>query len=103
MVIKTTLHVGDIIDTKTGNMAGPTDQGVSYRKALCTSGCNFLTQIEANCPRVVITPVIDRLPDGGSGTVIIQGFAAFFLEDTQDGSQGSKRRSRSFSKMDRGW
>jgi len=83
--------VGDEISTEPGNMAGPTDQGVSYRKAQCTHGCNFATQIEANCPRVVITPVIDSLDVKGRKKVTVVGFAAFFLEETQESeSKGQK-------------
>jgi Flp pilus assembly protein TadG len=85
------IRIGDLVTTEPGNMAGPTDQGVSYRKTLCTKGCSALTQIEANCPRVVIVPVIDALPSGGRGQATVLGFAAFFLEDTVDSaSKGQK-------------
>lgn len=85
------LGVGDRVNTEPGNMAGPTDQGVSYRKSQCVHGCNFTTQIEANCPRVVITPVIDSLDVNGRKEVTIVGFAAFFLEETvQSESKGQK-------------
>lgn len=85
------IHIDDTLTTEPGNMAGPTDQGVTYRKSLCTHGCSFSTQIEANCPRVVVTPVIDKIPDGGRGTTKVVGFAAFFLEGDQDSaSKGQK-------------
>lgn len=85
------IKVGDILTTEPGNMAGPTDQGISYRKSQCTHGCSYLTQIEANCPRVVIAEVIDALPGGGRSNVTVLGFAAFFLEDTVDSkSKGQK-------------
>ncbi len=83
------IRVGDQIYTEPGNMAGPTDQGVSYRKSLCTHGCSFSSQIEANCPRVVVVPVIDSLPNGRK-KVNVLGFAAFFLEATQNGTKGQK-------------
>ncbi|HYH04985.1 MAG TPA: hypothetical protein VEC37_17985, partial [Bacillota bacterium] len=84
------IAVGDRLTTEPGNMAGPTDDGVSYRKSLCTNGCNYATQIEANCPRVVIAPVIDSLPNG-RGQTNVKGFAAFFLEETkQSSSKGQK-------------
>lgn len=83
------IAVGDLVTTEPGNMAGPTDDGVSYRKSLCTNGCNYATQIEANCPRVVIAPVVDTLPNG-RGQTTVKGFAAFFLEETQSGSKGQK-------------
>ena len=85
------IRIDDVLTTKPGNMAGPTDQGVSYRKSLCTNGCSYQTQIEANCPRVVIAPVIDSLEGNGRTTVTVVGFAAFFLEDTQvSTSKGQK-------------
>jgi len=84
------LEIGQQVTTKPGNMAGPTDQGVSYRISQCTHGCSYNTQIEANCPRVVITPIINAIPDGGRTTATIVGFAAFFLEATQDGAKGQK-------------
>ncbi len=84
------LEIGQVVTTEPGNMAGPTDQGVSYRISQCTHGCSYNTQIEANCPRVVIAPIIDALPDGGRGSATIVGFAAFFLEATQDGAKGQK-------------
>jgi Flp pilus assembly protein TadG len=84
------LSVGDQVTTEPGNMAGPTDDGISYRISLCTNGCSYSTHIEANCPRVVITPVIDALPNGRGRTTVV-GFAAFFLEDTVAGeSKGQK-------------
>jgi Flp pilus assembly protein TadG len=85
------IRIGDTVWTEPGNMAGPTDQGVSYRKSLCTKGCSIYTQFEANCPRVVIVPIIDEIPTGGRSTAVIRGFAAFFLEDVTDGvSKGQK-------------
>lgn len=77
------LSVGDQLTTEPGNMAGPTDDGVSYRISLCVNGCNYPNQIEANCPRVVIVPIIDGLPNGRGQTIVV-GFAAFFLEETMD-------------------
>jgi Flp pilus assembly protein TadG len=85
------VKVGDVLTSEPGNMAGPTDQGVSYRKSLCTHGCSYLTQIEANCPRVVIAPVIDAFPSHGRSSVTVMGFAAFFVEDTKDSSSKGQK------------
>jgi hypothetical protein len=75
------IAVGDQLTTEPGNMAGPTVDGVSYRIGLCANGCSYATQIEANCPRIVIVPIIDTLPNG-RGQTTVKGFASFFLEDT---------------------
>jgi Flp pilus assembly protein TadG len=85
-----TIAVGDQLTTEPGNMAGPTDDGVSYRIGLCTDGCSYETKIAADCPRIVLVPVIDTLPDG-RGYTTVKGFAAFFLEETvESDSQGKK-------------
>jgi hypothetical protein len=85
-----TIAVGDKLTTETGDMAGPTDDGVSYRIDLCTDGCSYETKIKTDCPRIVLVPVIDTLPDG-RGYTTVKGFAAFFLEETVEGdSQGQK-------------
>jgi hypothetical protein len=84
------LAVGDRVTTEPGNMAGPTEDGVGYRISLCDQGCDYATQIEANCPRVVIVPVIDVLPNG-RGETTVKGFTAFFLEATvQDEATGQR-------------
>jgi Flp pilus assembly protein TadG len=75
------LAMGDRVTTEPGNIALPTEVGVDYRINLCEHGCDYATQIEVNCPRVVIVPIIDVLPNG-SGETTVKGFAAFFLEGT---------------------
>lgn len=73
------IAVGDRLTTEPGNMAGPTQDGVDYRINLCTAGCSYAAQNEADCPRVVMVPIIDTLPNG-SGETTVRGFAAFFVE-----------------------
>lgn len=79
------LHIGDWIVTETGNMSGPTGEGVDYRMALDPTA-NFATA-EKGSPRILIVPVIDSLEVHGRNDVLIVGFAAFFLEGV--GGQGN--------------
>jgi Flp pilus assembly protein TadG len=75
------INVGDKLTTEPGNMAGPTEDGVSYRIGLCNDGCGYETGIKSDCPRIVVLPIIDVLPTG-RGYTTVKGFAAFFLEAT---------------------
>jgi Flp pilus assembly protein TadG len=77
------IAVGDKLTTEPGNMAGSTVEGVAYRIDLCRDGCSFESGIEPNCPRIVLVPLIDTLPDG-RGYTVVKGFAAFFLEDVRE-------------------
>ncbi|MBP2626277.1 MAG: hypothetical protein H6Q68_988 [Firmicutes bacterium] len=72
------LHIGDWVSTETGNMSGPTSEGVDYRMAL-DPAATFETKGEGS-PRILIVPVIDSLDVNGRSDVLIVGFAAFFLE-----------------------
>ena len=77
---KNEIKIGDIVATETGNMAGPTSQGVNYRISLDHSS---IQDLAPNSPRVVIVPVIDRLVGSGSNaSATVVGFAAFYLEST---------------------
>jgi hypothetical protein len=84
------MRVGDIVETETGNMAGPTENGVKWR----TEGSAALTctidNVTRACPQLVIVPVVDKLTKGGRGPVTVVGFAAFFLEGTD------RKQSRSY-------
>ncbi len=73
-----TFHIGDWIPTETGNMSGPTSQGVSYRLSLDPSA-TFST-VQNNSGRIVICPVITSFAVNGSSNVQVAGFAAFFLQ-----------------------
>lgn len=77
---KEEMKLGDVLTAETGNMAGPTSQGVNYRITLDHSG---ISNLAPNSPRVVIVPVIDRMVGtGGNATATVVGFAAFYLEST---------------------
>ena len=77
------LYVGEWVATETGNMSGPSDQGVSYRMGL-DSAATFET-VQKGSARIMIVPIIDSLTVNGRNEVLIVGFGAFFLE----GSGGS--------------
>ncbi len=77
------LHTGDWVETEPGNMSGPTVRGVEERIARCTHSppCTFDSFVR-ECPRLIVVPVADVEPDEltGRSSVLIIGFAAFFLE-----------------------
>jgi Flp pilus assembly protein TadG len=73
---QTILRVGDRIPIETGNMSGPTSQGVEYRIAQCKKGCTH-SNFDLECPRIMIVPMIKVV---SPAEVEITGFAAFFLE-----------------------
>ena len=79
------LDVGDWISTETGNMSGPTNQGVNYRIGLDRAAT--IATVAKDSPRIVVVPVIDSIEVNGRNEVLIVGFAAFFLEGT--GGQGT--------------
>jgi Flp pilus assembly protein TadG len=76
------IKIGDEIETETGNMDGSTFDGISE---LLSSDFHEhgedVSQIEVNCPRLIKIPVIDSFNIEGRSTVIVVGFAAFFLDN----------------------
>lgn len=78
-----TISVGDIIETETGNMSGPTNRGVTYRLQSCNHcpQCTS-TSYDRNCSRIILVPVY--VPHESNGTQIksvkVVGFAAFLLD-----------------------
>lgn len=79
------LKIGDWISTETGNMSGPTTDGVNYRISLDNTA-TYLTVQKAS-PRIIIVPIINELADSGRTNVQVVGFASFFLEGA--GGQGN--------------
>lgn len=76
------IRIGDDIETETGNMDGATLNGI--RELMDSDFCEHgddLSQIEVNCPRLIIIPVIDSFDIAGRSTVKVVGFTAFFLDD----------------------
>ncbi|MDD3439051.1 MAG: hypothetical protein PHI04_06510, partial [Clostridiaceae bacterium] len=97
------LRIGDEIETEPGNMAGPTQDGI---QAILDSDPNEhgedLSQLEANCPRVITIPVVASLDVNGRSTVTIVGFAAFFLDDVVKNGGHTEITGRFIKKMGEG-
>ncbi len=74
---------GQVLATEPGNMAGPTEEGLSYRLAQAP-GDTFADH-RAGSPRVLFVPIVDSFDVDGRKHVQVLGFAAFFLENV-DGS-----------------
>jgi hypothetical protein len=79
-------QIGDEVPTQTGNMVGPTKQGIDDIINQCTHipECTS-TSYQLDCPRIITVPLIDALDDHGSSTVIIVGFARFFIDEVSGG------------------
>ncbi|MGI6332261.1 MAG: pilus assembly protein TadG-related protein [Zhaonellaceae bacterium] len=75
------IRIGDIIETETGNMSGPTLDGVQYR--INQDPSSSIHDFDRNSPRLVIVPVFEPLPDHGNQLerVKVVGFASFFIVD----------------------
>lgn len=89
------IRFGDVIDTESGNMSGPTKDGVEYRIDLCRQNCNpggcTWDNHSIHCPLLVYVPLYAP-PDSLNKVkeVTIAGFAAFFLEnETGNGSSST--------------
>lgn len=80
--------VGDSVPTKTGNMVGPTRQGLDDRIG-SDSHASFAAAMaagDADCPRLVTMPVLAASSFGcGKGALTIAGFASFFITGYQNG------------------
>lgn len=83
------ISVGDVLLKEDGNMEGPTFQGFDERYAGCThfgalsggTGCTTVN-FEPSCPRIVKVPIYSYSID--KQTVVVEGFAAFLLENQTD-------------------
>jgi len=73
------VHVGDILEIETGNMVGPTEDSFEYRLSGHES-CTY-TSHEANCPRVVVVPIVKLLDS--KKEVQVLGFASMFLKSIE--------------------
>lgn len=78
------LKVGDIVPTETGNMSGPTEDGIEYRIQSCNHipKCTYDHYVRG-CPQVLLVPVIRPIKDSSNQVKEVQvvGFGAFFVED----------------------
>jgi Flp pilus assembly protein TadG len=94
-----TFHVGQKVEAQTGNMQGPTGQGIDDRLAIAPpSTCNTndrskilkttdgKTSIVPGCenhPRILIIPVVDKIDNPAVSTIL--GFAFMFLHGEAGG------------------
>jgi Flp pilus assembly protein TadG len=78
------LEVGDAIPVETGNMTGPTYDGLSSRYYSCThfvseGGCTAEHYVD-DCPRIMTVPVVTYTD---KHEVVIDSFALFIIEDIE--------------------
>lgn len=76
------IKIGDILDTKSGNMSGPTKKGIEARfdRELHTP-CSA-TSYQRDCPRIVTIPVVSSTSvQGNVKSVTVVGFAAFLIDN----------------------
>ncbi|MEQ8175156.1 MAG: Tad domain-containing protein [Syntrophomonadaceae bacterium] len=85
------LKVGDVIPVETGNMIGPTRQGIQDR----VNGCHHsppctISGYHEGCSRILIVPLGHNSSEPGSnGKFTVTGFAAFLVTDApNNGGQG---------------
>lgn len=71
--------LGSTIETKPGEMDGPTEQGLEDRMSAPASPVGDPTS-----PRFVYVPIVTT-PCAGRSTVTVVGFAAFWIESVSDG------------------
>lgn len=79
------IKIGDIIPTESGNMSGPTQQGVNGR----ISACHHVPECSPagfakDCPRIIIVPIVNAYevnPGGHTFSVKVVGFGAFLLNE----------------------
>ena len=90
---KTLLHIGDWVDTKPGNMAGPTRDGVEDRVAQLPDGI-WTTGLVTPAPdfhllrgdsQFIIVPIISFWPNGSHPTQIVD-FKPFIISSPPGGT-----------------
>ncbi len=79
------IRIGDVIETESGNMSGPTRAGVEYRLNEChhVPQCSIHSYIDG-CPRILIIPMVDieSINEGGHpSSVRVLGFSAFLVNE----------------------
>lgn len=81
------ISIGDIIEVESGNMSGPTAQGINYRLEQCRGLSP--ADISPGCPLLIYIPVVE-LYSPGSKQVVIAGFAAFFINRDKPPGPGNE-------------
>ncbi len=90
-----TIRLGDYIRTETGNMQGPTQEGVNYLMDQCNHYPKCTHQnYQLNCPKLIAIPVVNTLDVNGRKPIVVVGFASFFLEDYVDNGGHSEIKGR---------
>ena len=77
------LKVGDKVPTETGNMVGPTNQGLKLR--IDSDPFSTCTTVKPGSKRIVIVPIIHSFAVNGRKDVLIDGFAIFFVKSVHQG------------------
>lgn len=87
-----TLSVGDVLDTQTGNIAGPTVKAIEDRFNECPyDGTAAYYDYPAGCPRVVLVPVYKPITSSNQIKQIqVVGFASFFIESVASTNEGAQ-------------
>ncbi|HAP32165.1 MAG TPA: hypothetical protein DCQ14_03820 [Firmicutes bacterium] len=71
------IRIGDILNTKQGNMSGPTRQGILHRIGEAGNcGCTP-ENIQPGCPLLIYIPIVRDLP---GKKVEVVNFAAFYID-----------------------
>lgn len=86
------LEVGDVVETQTGNISGPTRKAIKFRLAQPKPPhCSPDSRVR-DCPRVLLVPVYVPVESKGNQVkaVRVVGFAAFYVER----APGSGKESR---------
>lgn len=87
------LSIGDIVQTETGNMAGPTKKAVDYLLSQCTHVPRCTPEsFTPDCPKILLVPVYEDLGYVSEQVkqVKIKGFAAFMVTETSGGGVNSE-------------
>jgi len=94
--------VGQLLDTQTGNMAGPTKKAIEERMAHCPyNGSASYSNYPSDCPLVVLVPIYETLQVDNQNqvkTVKVKGFASFFIEGVTGTNTGSEITGRYLKK-----
>jgi hypothetical protein len=77
--------IGDSIYTETGNLVGPTQQGINYRLSGGSTSDATGTAVDhtLNDPRVIEIPVVDFNDPNGKSQVPLVGFAELWITSVQ--------------------
>jgi len=78
------IHIGDIIDTKTGNLSGPTTiQRINERIGGCSHDLESWELADRpSCGRVVIVPIVEKIERlNGKSEVVVESIASFFINE----------------------